>query len=185
MSCWSRSAMSSISSMQIIPAKILQPVINIHSVQMVLSAHHLCMILSNLLRQLIETPLKAKKHSSHFNLIRHYKSGGQGRDHVGDYFWCFTRLNRNKLSPLRCTSFMTRPVMKSQESKHQMERYWFWNKKPSWWWLRCWSKSLLVIADELVWGYWLLPECAVRLSSFLNRNSSKDSIIWEKTWHFV
>lgn len=103
---------------RIIAAKILHPVMNIHSVQMMLSAHRPCIFSSNLQRQLNQTLLKADKSRRHVQLIRHNKSISEGCDHVRDYFRCFARLNKNKLSPLsQMHKFMTRSVMKSQESK--------------------------------------------------------------------
>lgn len=83
-----------------IPAKILYPVMNIHNVQVMLSAHRLCIFSSNLQRQLNETLPKADKSRRHVRLIKHNKSRGEGCDHVRDYFRCFTRLARNKLGPL-------------------------------------------------------------------------------------
>lgn len=71
-------------------------------------------------------------------------------------------------SSLRCTSLWLWLVMRSQESKQHMERYWFESKKSTRWWPRCWTKSFLVIAEEVVWGYWLLAEYVIVLSSLLN-----------------
>lgn len=46
------------------PAEITQPFMNIHNVEVMLSAHHLCIFSSNLQRQLNETLLKAGKNTT-------------------------------------------------------------------------------------------------------------------------
>lgn len=43
------------------PAEITHPLMNIHNVEVMLSAHHLCIFPSNLQRQLNKTLLKADK----------------------------------------------------------------------------------------------------------------------------
>lgn len=89
---------------QIIQDKILPPVMYTHNVQVMLSAHHRCIFLCNLQGQLNETLLKADESRRHVHFIKHNKSSDEGCDHVRDYFRCFTRLNRNKLGFLQCTS---------------------------------------------------------------------------------
>lgn len=129
------------------------------------SAHHLCIFSSNPHRQLNETLLKADKGSCHVHLIKHNKSSGKVYDHVRDYFRSFTHINRNKLGAPPIHTYMTWYVMSMEESMQHMQCYWFESIRSSRWCLRCSSKSLLVIADELVWGYWLLAECGVVLNT--------------------
>lgn len=94
---------------------------NIHGVQVMLSAHHLCIFSSNLQRQLNETLLKADKSRRHAPLVRYDKSSSEGCERVGDYFRGFTHLTQNKLDPLSDVQvYGFGPVMKSRESKQHM-----------------------------------------------------------------
>lgn len=87
--CWLCADCCAVRQELLLP-KILHPVMNIHNVQVMLSAHHLCIFLSDLQRQLNKTLLKADKSWRHMPLIRLNKSSSKGCDHVRDYFRVFT-----------------------------------------------------------------------------------------------
>ena len=102
------------------------------SIQAMLSAHHLCIFVSDLHRQLNEAPFKADKSRHHDPLRRFNKSSFEGCNHAKDYFWGCARLIRNKLGPLFNPQVFFNgfgPVMKSWDSKQRVQDYWFKSEK--------------------------------------------------------